>query len=54
MMVYDIIDALSEAELKEKRFRAIKHVPGIPLEATGSNLVYGVKHLPITFAPGKA
>ena len=33
-----------------EQFRAIKRLPGVPLEATGSNLVYGVKHLPITFA----
>ncbi len=35
-----------------ERFQGIKRVPGVPLEATGSNLVYGVKHLPITFRHG--
>lgn len=32
-----------------ERFHDIKRVPGVPLEATGSDLVFGVKHLPITF-----
>jgi len=32
-----------------ERFHEIKRVPGVPLEATGSDLVFGVKHLPITF-----
>ena len=32
-----------------ERLHEIKRVPDIPLEATGSNVVYGVKHLPITF-----
>ena len=32
-----------------ERFHDIKRVPGISLEATGSDLVFGVKHLPITF-----
>lgn len=32
-----------------ERLHEIKRVPGIPLEATGSNVVYGVKHLPVTF-----
>ncbi len=32
-----------------QRFHDIKRVPGVSLEATGSDLVFGVKHLPITF-----
>jgi cytochrome P450 len=32
-----------------ERFHEIKRVAGVPLEATGSDLVYGVKHLPVTF-----
>src|SRR5436853_6453353 len=32
-----------------ERFYDIKRVPGVPLEATGSDIVFGVKHLPITF-----
>jgi len=35
-----------------ERLHEIKQVPGVPLEATGSNVVYGVKHLPITFRHG--
>jgi len=35
-----------------ERFHEIKRVPGVALEATGSDIVYGVKHLPITFRPG--
>ena len=35
-----------------ERLHEIKRVPGVPLEATGSNVVYGVKHLPITFRHG--
>ncbi|MFL5590941.1 MAG: cytochrome P450 [Ktedonobacteraceae bacterium] len=35
-----------------ERFHDIKRVPGISLEATGSDLVFGVKHLPITFRSG--
>jgi cytochrome P450 len=34
-----------------ERFHEIKRVPGVALEATGSDIVYGVKHLPITFRP---
>jgi cytochrome P450 len=34
-----------------QRFHDIKRVPGVSLEATGSDLVFGVKHLPITFRP---
>ena len=32
-----------------ERFHEIQRVRDIPLEATGSDLVFGVKHLPITF-----
>jgi cytochrome P450 len=32
-----------------ERFHNIRCVPTVPLQATGSNIVYGVKHLPITF-----
>src|SRR5216684_4407578 len=32
-----------------ERFHEIKRVPGVQLEPIGSNLVFGVKHLPITF-----
>ena len=32
-----------------ERFYDIKRVPGVPLEATGSDMLFGVKHLPITF-----
>ncbi len=32
-----------------EQFQDIKRVPGVPLEATGSDIVFGVKHLPITF-----
>jgi cytochrome P450 len=32
-----------------ERFYDIKRVPGVQLEETGSNIVFGVKHLPITF-----
>jgi cytochrome P450 len=35
-----------------ERFYEIKRVPGVTLEATGSDLVYGVKHLPVTFRNG--
>ncbi len=31
-----------------ERFQDIKRVPGVQLEPTGSNIVFGVKHLPIT------
>src|SRR3989440_6235989 len=34
-----------------ERFHEIKRVPGVALEPTGSDIVYGVKHLPITFRP---
>jgi cytochrome P450 len=33
-----------------ERFYDIKRVPGVQLEETGSNIVFGVKHLPITFS----
>ena len=36
-----------------ERFDEIKRVRDIPLEATGSDLVFGVKHLPITFRTTK-
>jgi cytochrome P450 len=32
-----------------ERFDEIQRVRSVPLEATGSDIVYGVKHLPITF-----
>jgi cytochrome P450 len=32
-----------------ERFYDIKRVPGVQLEPTGSDIVFGVKHLPITF-----
>ena len=32
-----------------ERFRAIRRIRDVPLEATGSSIVFGVKHLPITF-----
>jgi cytochrome P450 len=35
-----------------ERFHDIKRVPGVQLEETGSNIVFGVKHLPITFSHG--
>jgi cytochrome P450 len=35
-----------------ERFYDIKRVPGVQLEETGSNIVFGVKHLPITFRQG--
>ena len=35
-----------------ERFQNIKRVPGVALEPIGSDLVYGVKHLPITFRHG--
>jgi len=35
-----------------ERFHEIKRVPGVALELTNSNIVYGVKHLPITVRPG--
>jgi cytochrome P450 len=36
-----------------ERFHEIKRVPGTTLEATGSDLVYGVKHFPVTFVGRK-
>jgi cytochrome P450 len=36
-----------------ERFHNIERVRDIPLEATGSDLVFGVKHLPITFQTTK-
>ena len=32
-----------------ERFHEIRRIQDLPLEATGSDLVFGVKHLPITF-----
>ena len=32
-----------------ERFHDIKRVPGVSLESTGSDIVFGVKHLPINF-----
>ncbi len=32
-----------------ERLHNIRRVQSVPLQATGSNIVYGVKHLPITF-----
>ena len=32
-----------------ERLQDIRRVPDIPLQSTGSDIVYGVKHLPITF-----
>ena len=35
-----------------ERFHNIQRVPGVALEPIGSDLVYGVKHLPVTFRHG--
>ncbi len=43
------LEAKIALNLLLERFDDIKRVPGVPLEATGSNIVYGVKHLPMTF-----
>ena len=34
-----------------ERFRDLRVVPGAPLEVMDSMVVYGVKHLPVTFEP---
>jgi cytochrome P450 len=47
------LEARIALNLLLERFDEIKRVPGVPLEATGSNIVYGVKHLPMTFRQRK-